>query len=86
MIRRLLALWFIVGALLTITLPVATAPRDPQRASETKDCTVYVTRTGAKYHTASCSSLRKSRRAMTPSEAIAAGYTPCKRCGGSRCK
>ena len=86
MIRRILSLCLVVSALLTIT-PFAPAPsRERVLASETKECTVYVTRTGAKYHLATCSSLRFSRRAMTRSKAIAAGYTACKRCGGSRCK
>ncbi len=41
--------------------------------------TVYVTKTGAKYHRASCSSLRFSKIAMSLPEA-AAKYQPCKIC------
>jgi hypothetical protein len=86
MVRRILSLCLVVAALLTIA-PLAPAPSLGRVvASETKECTVYVTRTGAKYHRATCSSLRYSRRAMTRSEAIAAGYTACKRCGGSACE
>lgn len=86
MIRRVLSLCLIAAALLTIA-PLAPSP-SPGRvlASETKECTVYVTKTGAKYHRASCSSLRYSRRAMSRSEAIATGYVACKRCGGSTCE
>lgn len=51
-----------------------------------KDCTVYVTRTGHRYHRAGCSSLSKSSIAMSRSEAIKKGYTPCHRCGGSNCE
>ena len=40
---------------------------------------VYVTRTGAKYHRASCSSLRSSKIEMALAEA-AAGYGACKIC------
>lgn len=40
---------------------------------------VYVTRTGAKYHRASCSSLAKSKIEMPLKEA-AARYGPCKNC------
>ena len=40
---------------------------------------VFVTKTGTKYHRASCSSLSKSKIELTLSEA-AARYTPCKIC------
>lgn len=41
--------------------------------------TVYVTATGSKYHRAGCGYL-KSSRAISLSDAVAAGYTPCSRC------
>lgn len=41
--------------------------------------TVYVTKTGSKYHRAGCSSLRRSSIAMTL-DAAAAKYQPCKIC------
>jgi hypothetical protein len=41
--------------------------------------TVYVTRTGLKYHNIGCSSLRKSAIPMKLSEA-ATKYLPCLRC------
>jgi hypothetical protein len=43
------------------------------------DTTVYVTRTGTKYHTANCRYLRSSSRPVALSEA-AALYTPCSVC------
>jgi len=42
--------------------------------------TVYVTKTGEKYHRGNCGYLSKSKRAIALSEAKAAGYTPCSRC------
>jgi hypothetical protein len=42
--------------------------------------TVYVTKTGTKYHRGSCSSLSKSKIPMTLAEAKAEGYEPCKIC------
>ncbi len=42
--------------------------------------TVYVTKTGSKYHSAGCSYLRRSAIAMDLADAIASGYTPCSRC------
>lgn len=44
------------------------------------DQTVYVTRTGKKYHRGSCRYLRKSKIPMKLQDAVAAGYTPCKVC------
>lgn len=41
---------------------------------------VYITKTGKKYHTSGCSSLRKSKIPITLAEAKAKGYTPCSRC------
>lgn len=44
-----------------------------------QDETVYVTKTGAKYHKAGCSYLKKSSISMKLSEA-AKSYSPCSRC------
>lgn len=45
---------------------------------------VYITNTGKKYHAANCSSLKKSKHAITLANAKASGYTPCSKClGGS---
>lgn len=41
--------------------------------------TVYITRTGKKYHRASCGYLRQSKIPMELSDA-AASYGPCSRC------
>jgi len=42
--------------------------------------TVYVTRTGKKYHRAGCSSLSKSCIPISRKEAESRGYAPCSRC------
>lgn len=42
--------------------------------------TVYITRTGERYHRGGCRYLRQSRIPIKKSEAIANGYTPCKVC------
>jgi methylphosphotriester-DNA--protein-cysteine methyltransferase len=44
------------------------------------DPIVYKTKTGAKYHVSSCSSLRKSKIEIRLSEAKKEGLQPCKRC------
>lgn len=42
--------------------------------------TVYVTKTGGKYHRAGCGSLSRSQIAISREQAIANGYEPCGRC------
>lgn len=54
----------------------ATATVEPTRVEQT----VYITRTGAKYHRGDCQYLRQSKFAIKKSEAIAQGYEPCKVC------
>ncbi len=44
------------------------------------DTIVYVTKSGKKYHTATCSSLSKSKIPMRLADAVSAGYEPCSRC------
>lgn len=48
------------------------------------DPTVYITKTGAKYHRTGCSSLSKSKIPIALSDAVAAGYTACARCNPPR--
>lgn len=54
------------------------APRGNIQAVQ--ETTVYITRTGAKYHRAGCSYLSKSQTAITLQEAKQKGYGPCSRC------
>ena len=45
-----------------------------------QDTIVYITKTGEKYHTERCSSLKKSKISISLGEAVAKGYEPCKLC------
>ena len=45
--------------------------------------TVYVTKSGKKYHSASCHYLAKSKIEISLADAQAKGYTPCSVCGGA---
>jgi len=54
-----------------------------EKQLDTKAMTVYVTRSGKKYHKGSCSYLRKSKIPMKLSEAKVR-YGPCSRCGPAR--
>jgi competence protein ComEC len=51
-----------------------------QSSASLQDNTVYVTKTGAKYHNDGCRYLSKSKIPIDLSEAIASGYTPCSVC------
>ena len=42
--------------------------------------TVYITKTGTKYHTSTCSYLKNSKISISKDSAIAQGYTACSRC------
>ncbi|MDR2552410.1 MAG: thermonuclease family protein [Treponema sp.] len=42
--------------------------------------TVYITKSGAKYHLSQCSSLRNSRLAIPLADAVKSGYEPCALC------
>ena len=42
--------------------------------------TVYVTKTGEKYHTSGCQYLRKSKISISLQDAVSSGYEPCSRC------
>ncbi len=50
-----------------------------------RECVVYVTRTGERYHVDGCRYLRHSRIPVSKRRAEEAGYTPCRVCGGSNC-
>lgn len=49
-------------------------------SSNNQSQTVYVTKTGKKYHQDGCSSLSKSKIAMSKEDAVAKGYEPCSKC------
>jgi hypothetical protein len=85
MLRRVLVVLALLLSLLVPTVQGKVAHQDTT-AVQTKDCTVYVTKTGHKYHRAGCQYLKSSAVKMSRSEAIKAGYTACKRCGGSTCE
>ena len=62
------------------------SPLLPLKASEStmyhfrQDVTVYVTKTGAKYHRGECSYLRQSKISISKKKAVAANYGACSRC------
>ena len=83
------ALCYALLLLALLAIPVSQPPAAALERSTTeqkKECIVYVTRTGHKYHRAGCSYLRQGAIPTTRNKAIKSGYTACKRCGGSDCE
>lgn len=63
--------------------PTATPEPTPSPIPEPTEkisVTVYITKTGKKYHLSECSYLRQSKIAISLDDANANGYTPCSRC------
>jgi hypothetical protein len=78
--RRLLTL---VLTLFMLVGVAAIAPaREPvtQSQSQNKEQTVYVTKTGKKYHTSTCRYLAKSKISMSLKDAKSKGFTACSVC------
>jgi len=50
------------------------------QSTQNQNVTVYVTKSGKKYHVDGCSFLRKSKIPMSLEEAKKEGYTPCEKC------
>jgi len=72
----------IVAPAPAVPAPAAVTPATaaPQTAPAGQEVTVYVTRTGARYHQAGCRSLGKSAIPLSLGEAKRRGYTACGNC------
>ena len=77
---RFLAVLLLAVAAVTHLHSFGEQQPSPQRAEEPKAQTVYVTRTGKRYHRNGCRYLASSKIPMTLKDAKAQGYTPCKVC------
>lgn len=62
--------------------PSATVSAEPQRDPQAQ--TVYITRTGERYHRGSCRHLHSSKIPVTLRDAKRRGYTPCRVCRPAR--
>ncbi len=73
---------------LALASPLATfrSPWVSASLASAQDCTVYVTRTGHRYHQLGCSSLRLGGAPVRRSAAVARGLLACRNCGGSSCE
>lgn len=64
--------------------PPGTVIEKPVTAPSQQSATVYITKTGAKYHRSGCRYLSKSMIPISLSNAKSSGYTPCSVCGPPR--
>lgn len=56
------------------------SPQSEKTENHDLSGTVYITDSGEKYHSEGCRHLNKSKIPISRSDAIAAGYEPCKVC------
>ena len=78
--RRLLAaLTLCISLLFPVALPIP-AQQDKAAQQDQQTQTVYVTRTGKKYHRDECRYLALSKIPISLKDAKARGYTACKVC------
>jgi hypothetical protein len=78
--RRLIPLILALLMLGTVSAVPPVPPPAPQQQTQTKEQTVYITKTGKKYHLATCRYLSQSKIAISLKDAKANGYTACSVC------
>ena len=78
--RRFLAGVFALFMLVSVAAIAPARQPAQQQQSQTKEQTVYVTKTGKKYHLATCRFLSKSKIPMSLKDAKANGFTACSIC------
>jgi hypothetical protein len=83
--RALAALFVVAAACLAPAAVSLKAHAAPGQSADYRQCVVYVTRKGDRYHVDGCRCLARSRIPMSRRRAVAAGYSPCAVCGGSAC-
>lgn len=59
---------------------VAWAEEIKEASQKQKEITVYITKTGSKYHRTGCRFLSKSKITISFEEAVKKGYMPCSVC------
>jgi hypothetical protein len=83
-VRRLLLLLLVVTALCSGGTAVLAQESVPAPQTQPKGQTVYITRTGKKYHRENCRYLSQSKFSMSLKDAKAKGYTACSVCRPAR--
>ena len=78
--RRIFTLVFAVFMLVSVATVAPSQQPAPQQQTQTKERTVYITKTGKKYHTSTCRYLAKSKISTSLKDAKAKGFTACSVC------
>jgi competence protein ComEC len=78
--RRLFTLVLAFFMLAVAAAPVVAQAPAPQKQQQPKEQTVYITKTGKKYHTATCRYLSRSKIPVSLKDAKANGYSACSVC------
>ena len=80
--KKLTSLFLLLATLLCVgpSQPVRAQLPTVQTAQDPQSVTVYITKTGKKYHRDGCRYLSQSKIKTTLKDAKANGYTPCKVC------
>lgn len=82
--RRLITFVFALFLLCAAAAPIVAQAPARQQQPQTKEQTVYVTRTGKKYHTATCRYLSRSKIPISLKDAKTQGFTACSVCNPPR--
>jgi archaellum component FlaC len=75
------AIQLLTSKVQTLKQNLPTSHVEPVVTPAPQPATVFVTRTGTKYHLDGCQYLSRSKIPIKLSEAIDQGYTPCSKCG-----
>ena len=76
----IIVLGLVIIAITVISIIFAKNQNKPIPKSETALVSVYITRTGSKYHKEKCDYLKYSKIKITLEEALEEAYSPCSQC------
>lgn len=73
-------IFILIASLCSFATPSISHEHIKTHLRENVQTTVYITKTGAKYHTSGCRYLSKSKISISKKEAVAGSYTACSVC------
>jgi len=73
-------IFILIASLCSFAIPSISHEQVSTPFKENVQTTVYITKTGTKYHKSGCRYLSKSKTSISKKEAIANNYTACSVC------